>query len=505
MTRPARAWPFHFSIADLERGTGRRTPITLRLVRAVTEDIRRGRLRPGDPLPGSRELSAALKVHRNTALAAYRELLAEGWLVTRPGLGTFVSSELPEERASRIDPARIGRPPPRPGFELAPPSPWLDAGFEAPPPPGTLLMLGGLPDLRLVPTTALARAYRRALRRRGALGYGDPRGPLRLRSALASMLAATRGLAVGADDVLVTRGSQMALSLLAQVLVRPGDVVAVEELGYRPAWAALQQAGARLCPLPVDENGLIVEALEAALAAGPVRAVYVTPHHQYPTTAPLSPGRRLALLSLCRRARIAVIDDDYDHEFHYEGRPLLPLCSADAAGIVMYVGTLSKVLAPGLRIGYAVAPRVVLERMAALRTSLDRQGDPTTELAVAELLEEGEAQRHVRRARRLYKARRDRCVDALGAAFGDELRFVVPSGGMALWAEVTGELPVDDWLAAAADEGVRFQPGRRFAFHPEQAGPAAQHVRIGFAALTERELDEAVRRLRRAADRVMGR
>lgn len=517
MNRPVRSWPLHLSITGAKQeplpqgGPERRQSLVLRLVRAVTSDIRRGRLRPGDPLPGTRELADQLKVHRNTVVAAYRELLAEGWLVAQQGKGTFVSSELPEDLARRrTPPPRVaGRPPSRPGFDLPSTGGWLEPLISLSPgaesvPRGTLLLYGGLPDLRLVPTTALARAYRRCLRRRApSLGYGDPRGPLRLREALAGMLAATRGLAVGADDLVITRGSQMALSLLGQAILRPGDVVAVEEVGYRPAWAALQQAGARLLPLPVDEQGLIVESLEAALAQGPVRAVYVTPHHQYPTTATLSAGRRLALLSLCRRARIAILEDDYDHEFHYDGRPLLPLCSSDTAGVVLYVGTLSKVLAPGLRIGYAVAPRAVLDRLTDLRCAFDRQGDPAIELAVAELFEEGEAQRHVRRARRLYRARRDLFVEKLAAAFGDRLRFTVPSGGMALW--VQAGFSVDTWLAEAAAEGALFQPGRRFAFAPERTGPLSHSARLGFAALNERELGEAVRRLRRAADRVLRR
>jgi GntR family transcriptional regulator/MocR family aminotransferase len=305
------------------------------------------------------------------------------------------------------------------------------------------------------------------------------------------MLTATRGLAADAEEVVVTRGSQMALDLVAAALIAPGDVVAVENPGYRPAWEAFRRHGAHLEPLRVDEEGLDVDSLKALVRRRRVRAVYLTPHHHYPTTATLSASRRLTLLELARRERIALIEDDYDHEFHYEGRPVLPLASADRAGTVVYIGTLAKILAPGLRLGYVVAPRDVLHRIAGLRFFVDRQGDRALERAVAELLEDGEVQRHVRRARRAYQARRD----FLLAAFGRHLRDVVaatpPSGGMALWTRVRGSVDVDAWARRALSRNVLFLPGRRFTFD----GRSTPHARFGFAALHERELGEAVRRL----------
>jgi len=165
----------------------------------------------------------------------------------------------------------------------------------------------------------------------------------------------------------------MALDLLARALLVPGDVVAIEALGYPPAWGAFRRAGATLLPIPVDHEGLNVDALEAAVSRQPVRAVYLTPHHQYPTMVTLSPGRRLRLLDLAHRAQFAILEDDYDYEFHYEGRPVLPLASADAHGTVIYLGTLSKILAPGLRLGFVVAPKRLVQRLAADRFLVDRQ------------------------------------------------------------------------------------------------------------------------------------
>jgi hypothetical protein len=228
-----------------------------------------------------------------------------------------------------------------------------------------------------------------------------------------------------------------------------------------------------------------------------VRAVYLTPHHHYPTTVTLSPGRRIALMQLARSTRMAVIEDDYDHEFHYEGRPVLPLASTDAAGSVIYVGTLSKVLAPGLRIGYVVAPPPVVERLVVLRSTLDLQGDPAIEAAVAELLEDGEVQRHVRRVRKIYQQRRDALATALHEQLGAAVAFAVPQGGMAMWLRAEEGLDVEAWERRGLARGVRFNAGRRFMFD-ERRSPC---VRVGFAALDERKLREAVRRMVQARGR----
>jgi GntR family transcriptional regulator/MocR family aminotransferase len=355
---------------------------------------------------------------------------------------------------------------------------------------------GGIPDVRLAPGDALARAIRGVLRRRAVevLSYGDPEGPLRLRTALAEMVSKTRGVAARAENVLVTRGSQMALDLVARTLVSPGDVIAVEALGYRPAWEALRAAGARLVSVPIDAHGIDVDALEKLCAEESVRGIYVCPHHQFPTTVTLAPARRLRLLELARQRRIFVLEDDYDHEFHYEGRPVLPLASADRHGVVVYVGTLSTVLAPGVRIGFLVAPRLVVERLTAVRRIVDRQGDHLLEHAVAELLEDGEIQRHIRRARRTYAARRHTLAALLETELGGELSFALPSGGTAIWARVDDRISPDAWAERADTLGLVLQPARLFAFD----GKGRPFMRIGFAQHDEREAREAVRRMKRA-------
>ncbi|HUQ03786.1 MAG TPA: PLP-dependent aminotransferase family protein [Kofleriaceae bacterium] len=466
-------------------------PIFRQIADAIATDVTRGRLRPGAKLLSSRALANQLGVSRNTVVAAYEELCTRGWVAMEPTRGAFIVG-VPETHRTRPRAPSTAPYPQAAGFDLAPPLPMRT---PAPRTSGMLLLLGGVPELRDLPYRQLARAYRSALSGRSArrlLDYEHPQGNVELRTALAEMLASLRGVAAPPDAITVVRGSQHGLYLAARALVRPGDVVAVEGIGYRPAWKALELAGATLVPVRVDQDGLDVDALEALCAARPVRAIYTTPHHQYPSTVTLSAARRTQLLELARVRRMVVLEDDYDHDFHYEGRPVLPLASADRAGVVVYFGTLSKSLAPGLRLGYVVGAPDVVRQIAAYRSSFDGQGDHAVERAVAMLLEEGEVQRHVRRALKRYHSRRDVLCDALHRRL-PQLELAVPAGGMALWARAPG-VDTDAWERRGLEEGVAFQAGSKFSFD----GAPSEFVRLGFSACNEAELEQAVERLVRA-------
>jgi len=484
-----RGWDFTISIDSRAS-----VPIFVQIARAIADDIRRGRLRPGAVMPGTRALAGTLRVHRNTVIAAYAELTAEGWITTEIGRGTFVSAMLPDPRPRRFAPivqtieAGLSL-----SFDLAPGVDVTQCASAV----GATFNLTGWPDLRLVPTTALARAWRRAIEGRGrqALAYGTPQGHPRLRVAIASMLNATRGLALSESRVLITRGTQGALAVIAHGLLRPGDVVAVEDPGYRRGWQALTLTGARVVPIPVDAHGLSTDDLAAVAAREPrLRAIFVTPHHQFPTTVTLSPQRRLRLLELARAHRFAIIEDDYDHEFHYDGRPILPLASADAHGSVIYVGSLSKTLAPGLRMGYIAASDAVIAHMTGYRALLETQGDPVLESAIAELLEDGEVQRHVRRMRRIYRGRRDAMAGFLANELGDAVSVAKPVGGTAFWVRVAPDVDIDRWCRVAIENDVLFEAGDRFSFD----GGRLPYIRVGYAGYRETELAEAVRLLARA-------
>lgn len=475
-------WEFVF---PLERQSG--TPLFQQIARGVADDIRRGRLRPGDALPGTRSLAEALGVQRLTVVAAFDELIAEGWLVPRAARGTFVSNDLPDPKPRRFAPRRATSN--AIGYDLlSAPEPELP--YEVP--KGTLLFAPSRPDVRLVPGALIGRAYRRSVIRRGGalLNYAAPEGHPRLREALATMLASTRGLAATAANICVTRGSQQAIFLVARSLVQPGDVVVVEQLGYRPAWEAIRSVGAEIVGVPVDGDGLSIDTLERVLSDRKIRALYLTPHHQFPTTVTLSAGRRMRLLDLARTRRFAILEDDYDHEFHYDGRPVLPLASVDP-GVVVYIGSLSKVFAPALRVGYIVAPPALIERVAAHRVYVDTQGDSVLEYALAELLEDGEVQRHIRRMRREYRARRDVLVEALREHLRNEVSFDVPAGGIALWLRARKGLDVDAWTKSAKLRGAIVAPASSFTLD----GRPRPFIRLGFASLNPRELDEGVRRM----------
>ncbi len=468
---------------------GAESPLFLRIARQIADDIQRRVLAPGALLPSSRELARALGVHRSTAVAAVAELVAQGWVQTRARCGTFVSDRFPEPRARRFaKPQKL----PRVTLdlpELAAPAPATKLD------PSVLPLVGGTPDHRLMPTTELARAYRRALGKSARLlNYGSELGDERLRNVLVSQLREARHVPVESSGLMVTRGSQMALFLLGRVLSHPDRVIAVEGLGYRPCWEAFQLSGVRLAPLAVDSEGLSIAALKELLSRERVAAVYTTPHHQYPTMVTLAAPRRLELLDLARRHGFVIVEDDYDHEHHYDGRAVLPLASVDA-DVVAYVGTLSKVLAPGLRIGYLAARPEIIERAARVRRYVDRASDHVVERAVAELLEDDVVGRHVRRARREYAGRRDALVFELERLLAGALSFHIPAGGMSVWAKITAKgVSSDAWAARSLAQGVLVHAGRRFRFDSRES----PHLRLGFAPLRPEEIRVAVERLARA-------
>jgi len=470
----------------LERTSHR--PLPQQLALAIIEKIRKGELEPGQVLPGTRTLASSLGVHRNTVVTAFEELISQGWLETSSASHTRVAAELPVGEPQFPRRRALGT-----GFDVAA---WSNSAraFQALP-SDVLDFTGGLPDARLFPAPLLARAFRRGLRRapETLLAFGDPAGHLGLRRGIAEMLRSSRGMTVDAGDILVTRGSQFALHLLSLALVRSGDSVAVESPGYPSVREAFRLPGANLTPIRVDAEGLDVAALARKLDRGGVRAVCVTPHSQDPTTVTLSARRRLALLELARRRRLAVVETDYDYEFQFEGVPVMPLASADVHGVVVYVGTLSKALAPGLRMGFVVAPQALMRVLVALRGQIDRQGDHATEQAVAELLDDGELLRHSLRARRVFQARRDRLAELLHRHLGSALDFEVPRGGLAFWARAADDIDVDTWAADSLAAGVRFFTGR----HYSPSGRALPYIRLGFAHLDEDELVRAVRTMAR--------
>lgn len=485
--------PWKISLA--ERVDRRRSiPVYQQIVQAFIHDIQRGRLLPGTFLPSSRELASTLGVSRKTIVIAYDDLIAQGWLASEGTRGTIVSSSLPELPPQRppIALPDIAAEDAVPEFAIHSATDPLPAFAES-----RLTFDDGAPDTRLLSPDVLARAYRAALRqaaRANRLGYGDPRGALVLRQTIANMLTTHRGLVTTADNICITRGSQMAIFLAARILVRPGETVLVEALSYSPAWQAFRAAGATVVGARLDDNGLDVEDVERLCRRHKVRALYLTPHHQFPTTVALTPERRLRLLDLAGQFGFAVIEDDYDHEYHFERQPLLPMASY-APRRTVYIGSMSKLLLPGLRIGYVAAAPDVIRLLANETVIIDRQGNAPTELAVAELIQSGELHRHARKALQVYLGRRNGFAKLLHENFGGMVDFKVPDGGLAFWltfrdADILNAIEQD-----APRHGLRFLPSRSFAIAPyEQRG-----LRLGYASLNAEEAIEAVRRLKQSA------
>lgn len=473
----------------------RPTPLYLQIVHALIHEIERGRLTSGAYLPSSRGLAEILGVNRKTVVLAYEDLIAQGWLTSSGTRGTMVSDSLPRAPPKRrdevLEAARMDEPTPAYRFHTPPARPLAlpsDARFR---------LDEGSPDGRLFPEEVLTRAYRSAVQRasrQNRLLYRDPRGAPALRESIAAMLRAERGLALGPDEICITRGSQNAIFLAARTLISPGDVVLVEKLTYEPAVAAFNACGAKVVAVGLDEQGVDVEAVEQTCRRHAVRAIFLTPHHQFPTTVALRPDRRLRLLLLARQFDFAILEDDYDHEFHFQSQPLLPIASY-APSRIIYMGSLSKLMLPALRIGYIAAPRAFIDAVAHNVSVTDGMGNTVTEEAAAELIENGELRRHARKVTQVYANRRLAFARALERHLGEAARFATPDGGLAFWLRFPDAAVLDRIEARAPGLGVRVADSRSFATSED----APRGLRIGFASLREDEADAALETLARAA------
>lgn len=485
------------SLLSLDRSSV--TPVFVQLSDQLGQLIRAGSLLAGQRLPGTRQLADLLNVNRQTVVAAYDEATAQGWLETRPGSGTFVAGHQPEVRPQLLtspDTATLQHS----GIAEQPGYAFESRPFLARPlltNSKGLRLDDGFPDIRLAPLAELGRAYRSYFGwgdPQQHFGYGDTKGHPLLREQLAQHLNETRGLHTTPDNILITRGSIMGLHLTSRVLLRPGDVVVTGETTWAGATMNFRNAGATVITVPVDAQGIDVEALAVLAERTPVRLVSVTPHHHYPTTVTLRPDRRVRLLQLAEQYGFAILEDDYDYDFHYLSRPILPLASADRRGMVIYIGSLTKSVAPAFRIGYVVAPTALVNELARLRRIIDRQGDPMLEFAVGQLFKTGGLRRHFRKALRTYHARRDHFCDLLTTELHDAVQFSKPDGGLAVWATFDPAIDMEKLVDRASQVGLYLANG--LTHNPP--GQALNGTRLGFASSTEDELERSVAVLKKA-------
>ena len=460
-----------------------RRPGYLRIAEALRNAIQAGRAKPGEALPSSRVLAETLGVHRHTVAAAMDELVAEGWLEAGERRAHRVCQVLPSEffkpRGDKPSPFtrkfkwRIER--------------HASSLFCTPERPMDYrhVFQSGLPDLRLFPFAEFRACLAETLRTSGAVcsGYGDPAGHPEFIARLAEYLRRVRALTD--REIIVTHGTQEGIFLVAQLLVKPGSKVAVEDPGYPSAWDAFKASGGELLPIKVDAEGMDPDLLEAALAKHSVSLIYLTPHHQYPTTVGLPAARRLRIYELASRHQVPIVEDDYDHEFHFRSQPIAPMASSDPCGLVIYTSTFSKIMFPSVRIGYLAVPAELHGPLRNLRAIMSRQNSIFLQDAVARWMDSGGFERHLKRMRRVYAERRDAAVAAFEAARagGLPLDFRAPDGGMGLW--VDSGVDAEEAVRAAAALGV-FVTSESEYFMTPRKNP--RHLRLGFASQSSEEI-----------------
>ncbi|KAA6436889.1 PLP-dependent aminotransferase family protein [Dyadobacter flavalbus] len=473
---------------------GGRLPVYLQIAHQIAVLVRAGTLQPGYKLPSTRQLAAALQVHRRIIVQAYEELLAQGWLESHVGNGTFVARHLPgiQIRKPESELPEASNALTKAGFSFKTASHLNKPVLKS----GTRLHLDdGFPDARLAPLEALSRAYRSQLLNGNPyvrLGYGDTKGSYWLRQEFSAYLNETRGLKTKPENILITRGVIMGVFLISTGLLQPGDHVVADAAGWHGANMNFVQAGAKVLHVPVDEFGMNVNALEELCKKQPIRLVYITSHHHYPTTVALRADRRIALMELSVKFGFIVLEDDYDYDFHYLSKPLLPLAGTDSAGMVLYCGSFTKTISPAFRVGYLVGPEDVIGHLAAYRRIIDRQGDQMLENAMAELLHNGIIQRHLRKSVRVYRQRRDLFCELMKIHLQDYTDFQVPDGGMAVWTRFDPGIDLVRLAEKALARDLYFANGAANAL----LGQPRNAVRLGFASSTPEELEESVRIIR---------
>jgi GntR family transcriptional regulator/MocR family aminotransferase len=438
-----------------------------------------GRLKPGLRLPSTRVLATTYSVSRNTAVAAYDLLLSEGYVTVRRGSGTVVAESLPHHKRSR--------PSSRADAERRLNPYWRGRDLKAqrdPKDPPRIAFHVGAPDLVSFPYAVWHRLSGRVARqlRAGLRLDTTPQGYLALREAIARHVSFARAVSCGPEDIVVTTGAQQAFDLLARVFATPaGTTVAIENPGYPPLREAFAALGARIVPVPIDDEGLVV----ARLPERP-GVICVTPSHQFPLGSVMSARRRADLLDFSQQRGCIVIEDDYDGEFRFVDRPLDALQTLDRSQSVFYVGTFSKCLLPDLRLGYIVAPAWARSALVAAKAVSDGWSSFQAQATLSLFIKEGHLSRHVRKMRRVYGRRRHLILESLSSAFGRWFTPLPSVAGLHVTAKITGSWSETAFINRAREAGVGIGALR----------PFMRGVMFGYGFIEEVAILEGMRRLR---------
>ena len=461
------------------------------IANSFTALIQSGVIRPGTFLPSSRELAILLEVHRQTIVAAYDELISQGWIESLPRKGIRVPADLPvikpksfygKDRHTSYAglakfPFRTGIPGLRTSASVVPGS--------------SIIVNDGFPDVGLAPFDSMIKEYRRLMQGTQLtrlMAVPDFGGSHSLKNAAPAFLNDSRALNISAENILITRGAQMAIYLAAAMILKPGDQVIVSDPGYYIADAVFAQMGARLIKIPVDNEGMDVDEVERILKETKISLLYVIPHHHHPTTVTMSSSRRTKLLELIRTYQLPTIEDDYDYDFHYENSPVLPLASANHDGNVIYIGSFTKLLAPSFRIGYLIAPSNFIDQAVNLKRLIDLRGDTMMEEALSVIITNGELSRHIKKTKKVYSRRCELISELVNSKLNHAVDFIKPQGGLAIWLKFKKEYPVKEVIAAAAKAGVMLTGS----FYDGENGVNHNGLRFGFASLNEKEMETVI-------------
>lgn len=468
----------HIIIIDKES----KIPVYRQIAVSIINAIRTGTLKAGTHLPSSRELAKTLGVHRKTVIAGYEELDAQDWIVIVPRKHVAVSEHIPLLKPQKwSEPNNIPT-----AYEKDLDIPFRiieEKGFDE----NTvsypdIIIDDGHPDVRLSPIDDLLKTYRSLTSKKYAIknaNIGTTQGTLKLREELVNYLSITRGLNISADNILITHGAQMSIYLSAQLLLGRSSNIIVGKPNYPVANKTFEETEANIIEVNVDDKGIDTDAIEKICKRRKIDAVYVIPHHHYPTTVTLSVERRVKLLELSKQFSFAVIEDDYDYDYHYTSSPYLPLASGNHNGNVIYIGSFSKLLDPALRIGFMVAPKNFIEQCTAFRKIIDVGGDGYMQNALAALIKEGELKRHLKKAKKIYYQRRDFLDALLKEKLDEYVSYTLPTGGMAVWITLNKGCSVEQLQSNEALHIVRLDN-------------ELNSFRFGFASMNETELQLAV-------------
>jgi len=468
-------------------------PLYSQIAAQMREMIGRGALKLGDRLPANRELARSLGVNRSTVTTAYEELTADGLISSHVGRGTFVSA-MPPAKSSAAAEERV-LPSPMPwGALLADQrrDRWMDGMGDVQARREVISLAYALPPAELFPLDEFRHSVDRVLRKGGSalLQLGATSGYAPLQQYLAAQMALL-GVNARPDEILITNGCQQSLDLVRRVLVRPGDEVAVESPTYPGALSIFCGPQAKYVSIPVGDRGPDLDVLADVLAQRRLKLIYTVPSFHNPTGVTMDLAARRRLIELAAKYRVPIVEDDIYRDLRYEGAALPPLKALDRYGLVIYINSFSKVGFPGLRVGWVVAPRVVIEHLGAEKQRADLHASLLAQAAICDFAKQGLLAKHINRSKKAYAQRRDAMLAALERHFPAEASWNRPEGGMALWVRLPEPLDAGRILLRAAEQGVSFSPGEHF----YACSPQPAMLRLAFSAAAPAQIEEAIKRL----------